>query len=268
MHPLIARFINLQTAIASLEKAEQSLPLDPDETALAAAAARNPKLRAAVMKAKGKSHPSLSAQQASIVLATEAAAQVIGRDPALGAKVARALAALAAEGASDEEAHHLIATAVLEESFGGAHSPDAMDVAWLAETFDTLVPLAKVNTDSVDEWLESFAKKGDPGHKAMRLKAAEALLDTAWGEGPQPITAEHVDDTLDQLESQVSPSDLSRVPSTLASFVAFLAGKGVVGPQRLERLTAIVKTAPARSAADDDEDEEGDDDDEEAEEAE
>jgi hypothetical protein len=127
------------------------------------------------------------------------------------------------------------------------------------------VALAKVNSDLVDEWLESFAKKGDAGHKALRLKTAEALLDCAWGEGPQPVTAEHVDDTLDQLETEVSHSDLSRVPSTLAAFVAFLAGKGVVGPLRLERLTAIVKTSPARSAAEDDE---SDDDDEETEEAE
>jgi len=269
MHPLIARFINLQKAVAALEKAEQSQSLDSDESALAQAAAANPKLRATVLKAKGKSHPSLSAQQAGIVLATEAAAKVIAQDPVLGPKVTRALSALTLEGASDKEAQHLVAAAVLEESFGGAHSPDAMDTEWLAEALDTLVPVSKVNTDRVEEWLEAFAKKGDPGHKALRLKVAEALLDCAWGDGPQFITTEHVDDTLDQLETQVARSDLSRTPSTLAAFIAFLAEKGVIGPLRLERLTAIVKTAPARSAAEDDEDEEeGDEDDEETEEAE
>ncbi|MHB8878007.1 MAG: hypothetical protein ACYC8T_30290, partial [Myxococcaceae bacterium] len=154
MHPLIARFLDLQHAVLALEK---STALDAEEAALAAAAAKHPKLRAAVLKAKGKAQPSPTSQQAVIALAAEAATAVVEADPALGPSAARAKEALQREGASEEEAHHLIAVAVLEEAFGGPQSPDTLDTAWLSETLDSLVPLSKVTSDAVDDWLEAFA---------------------------------------------------------------------------------------------------------------
>ena len=63
MHPLIARFLDLPTAIATLEKAESDSTLDADESALLAASIASPKSREAVLKAKGKQKASAEAEQ-------------------------------------------------------------------------------------------------------------------------------------------------------------------------------------------------------------
>ncbi len=261
MHPLIARFLDLPVAVAALEKADQAVALTPHEAALAESAAAHPKSKAAVLKAKGKPHVSPESQQHLILLTIEAATALVAQDPALGPKVTAANEALQSEGAEDEEAHQLVAQAVLEEAFGYAEDPGHFDADFLAETLDGLVPLSKVNSDLVDDWLEKFSNQGPD--RPLRFKVAETLLDAAWSEGPQPISPEHIDDTLEALAGSVASSELNKAGEVLMAFLAYLSTHKIIGAQRLERLNHLVRSALASgveldSALDEEDDEEDD----------
>jgi hypothetical protein len=261
MHPLIARFIDLPSALLALSKESSEQTLDSEESALIAAAHAFPKARAAVLKAKGAKSPSSETQQQLIILATRAATASIKVDPVLGPRVTSARAALQHEGASETEADDLIAQAVLEEAFGYAEDPKVFDSEFLAETFDSLVFLAKVSQETLDEWLEAFSRSGAAGDRALRLRVAEVLLESAWGEGPQPITPEHLDDAIEQLADSVAESEFGKAAQTLTQFLGFLAEKQVVGAQRKQRLEQVLKSATARGAeSEDDEEEEPDED--------
>lgn len=256
MHPLIARFIDLPAALSALAKESTGSTLDFEEAALVSAAIASPKARAAVLKARGAKSPSSEAQQQLIVLATRAATLRIAVDPALGPRLTSARAALKAEGASDAEADDLVAQAVLEEAFGYAEDPQTFDVDFLAETFDSLVFLAKVSQEVLDDWLEAFARGGPAGDRALRLKVPEALLESAWSDGPQPITPEHLDDAIEQLADTVASSEFDKAAKTLGQFLGFLAEKHVVGPLRKVRLEQVLTSATARGAESEDDSEE------------
>lgn len=255
MHPLIARFIDLPAALTALEKEATDATLDADEAALATAATAFPKARAAVLKARGAKNPSSDAQQQLIVLATRAATIRLKVDPSIGPRITTAMAALQSEGASEPEADDLIAQAVLEEAFGYAEDPELFDAAYLAETIDSLAALARVTQETVDDWLETFARDGSAGDRALRLKVAELLLESAWSEGPQPITPEHLDDAIEQLADTVAESEFAKAAQTLTQFLGLLAAKQVVGAQRKARLEQVLESATVRGAESEDEDE-------------
>lgn len=260
MHPLIARFIDLPAAVLALEKADQESTLDSEEAALIAAATAFPKARAAVLKARGAKSPSSEAQQQLIVLATRAATLRIQVDPMLGPRITSAKAALQGEGAAETEADDLIAQAVLEEAFGYAEDPEVFDAAYLAETLDSLAYLARVTQETIDDWLEKFARAGATGDRALRLKVAEVLLESAWSEGPQPITPEHLDDAVEQLADTVAESEFTKAAEALKQFLGFLAEQHVVGTERKARLEQVLKSATSRGAESEDDDEgEGED---------
>lgn len=260
MHPLIARFIDLPATLTALEKEASEATLDTEEAALLSAAAAFPTARAAVLKAKGSKTPSNETQQQLIVLATRAAALRIGVDPVLGPRVASAKAALQAEGASEGEADDLIAQAVLEEAFGYAEDPGVFDAEYLAETLDSLVFLSRVTQETLDDWLEVFARAAGAGDRALRLKVAEVLLESAWSEGPQPVTPEHLDEAIEQLADTVAESEFSRAASTLSLFLNFLAEKQVVGTQRKARLEQVLASATSGGAESEDDDEDAEED--------
>ena len=260
MHPLIARFLDLPAAITALEKEEKEFTLDSEEAALVTAAAAFPKARAAVLKARGSKSPSSEAQQQLIVLATRAATLRISVDPMLGPRITSAKAALQKEGATEPEADDLIAQAVLEEAFGYAEDPEVFDSEYLAETLDSLASLARVTQESVDDWLETFARSGAAGDRALRLKVAEVLLESAWSEGPQPITPEHLDDAIEQLADSVAESEFARASLTLAGFLGFLAEQHVIGEERKKRLEHVLKSATANGAESEDEGPDSEDD--------
>ncbi len=254
MHPLIARYLDLPAAIATLEKLDTEATLDSDESAFLLAAASFPKARTAVLKARGAKNPSSEAQQQLIVLATRAAAARIAVDPVLGPRVTSAKAALEKEGASPTEADDLVAQAVLEEAFGYAEDPEVFDTGFLAETLESLAHLASLTQDAVDDWLEAFAKRGSTGDRALFLKVAELVLESAWSEGPQPITPEHLDDAIEQLADVVAASEFTRAVATLKLFLDFLAEKQVIGTERRRRLEQILVSATAQGAEQQDED--------------
>lgn len=245
MHPLIARFMSLPVAVATLEKEEQESTVDSEESAFIFAATALPKARAAILKAGSTKNPSPQVQQQLIVVATRAATLRLGVDSQLGPRVATAKAALEAEGASAAEADDLVAQAVLEEAFGYAEDPQSFDAAFLAETLDSLTHLAKVTQEKLDDWLEQFARAGAAGDRALRLKVPELLLEAAWSDGPQPVTPEHVDDAIEQLGDTVAPSEFAKATTTLGEFLAFLGKQQVIGAQRLARLEQVLETATA-----------------------
>jgi hypothetical protein len=115
---------------------------------------------------------------------------------------------------------------VFEEAFGSAEEPDTFDAEFVAETFDAYPALAKVDADVVDDWVEAFAKRGAPGERALRLAVAESLLESAWGEGPQAISSEHVDDALDAIAGSVAKTEVDQAAGMLTSFLGFLAVLG------------------------------------------
>ncbi len=248
MHPIIARFLDLPAAIATLEKLDTETTLDSEESALITAAAAHPKSRAIVLKAKGAKSPSAEAQQHLIILATRAATQRIAVDSVLGPRVTSARAALEKEGASADEAEGLIAQAVLEEAFGYAEDPDSFDSAYLAETLESLPHLAAVTQDTLDAWFEAFAKEGSAEERALRLTVAEAVLESAWSDGPQPITPEHIDEALEKLADTVAQSEFGKTTQVAEQLLTFLLGKHVIGRERQARLSQIVKTSSGGGA--------------------
>lgn len=266
MHPVIARFLDLPAAVHALEKKDGEATLDSEESALIAAGERYPKSRQAVLEAKKSKSPSPTAQQHLIVLATRAATAIVSLDSKLGPRVTSARDALQKEGASQEEAEDLIAQAVLEEAFGYAEDPDHFDGEYLGETLESLVHLAALTQDAIDDWLEAFARQGPAGERALRLKVAELLLECAWSEGPQPITPEHVDDALEQLGDAVAASEFPRAVALVVELLGALRTRQVVGPLRLERLAQLARAAGSVGPEVDDEAaaDDGDDDDDDA----
>ncbi len=253
MHPLISRFLALDAALAALEKTEG---LDAEEAALVEAAKADAPAKKAVLAARGRKIAPTEAQQALLLLATRAATLRVEGDSLLGPKLVRAREALMAEGATRAQAQGLLSQAIFEEAFGSAEEPDIFDGEFVAETFDTYPALAKVDTDAVDEWIEAFAKRGPQAERALRLAVAEATLEAAWSEGPQPVGTEHVDDALEAIAGSVAKAEVERAAELLTSFLGFLAEKGLLGPGRLARLTHVITSAVA-GGLDPDGDEEG-----------
>jgi hypothetical protein len=261
MHPLIAKFLDLSTAVATLEKPESAL--DADETAWRNEVKNDPKARDAIVRSGGKSaNPKL--QQQAIVVAVRAATARLLEDPALGPQAKEAMRALELEGASPDEARGLVAEVLLEEAFGYAEDPAHFDAAYVSETLQTLKVIAKVNADVVDDWLERWSKAGKGGDTPMRVSVAETLLDAAWSEGPQPIGPEHLDDTLEAMADAVAQSEFPQALEVLAGFLTFLASEKIIGPARLARLTAILSSAAHSGETADDGEEDDDEEDDEA----
>ena len=258
MHPLIARFLDLPATVAVLEKRGPSQ--DPDEAALLAEAEKAPGDRSTILLTKGRAQPSSEVQQTAIVLLTRAASARLKDDPTLGPKAAAARASLAAEGATAEEADALIAQVLLEEAFGYASDPSHFDQELVAETLDSLIPLSKLKTELVDDWLDQFAKSGPKSTSALRLSVAETLFEAAWSDGPQPISLEHLDDTLERLTAHVASTDLVAARGALGELLGFLRDKAIVGPERFLRLTQLLESAstePSTHADEEAEDEDG-----------
>lgn len=248
MHPLLRRFLDVSKVTELLEQPAA----DADGAALIAAIDAEKDLRRAVLAAKGKA-PSQELQQRLIVASTRAAAARLLVDAALGAPARAAIAAVIESGGTEADGVTLVQQAVLDEAFGWADDPEAFDQTFLAETLTALGPLAKVDSELVETWVDEFVKKGAAPTRPLRLAVAESLLEAAWGDGPQPIAPEHVDDAIDALAGTVASKELERAGETLTEFLAFLGSRQIVGAQRLQRLTDVARSAARAPDAGDDE---------------
>lgn len=256
MHPLMKRFLDVAKVIEVLEA-----PADDDARALVKALSADGKLVQHLQASAGKP-ASNELQQRVIVAATRAAAERLSADARLHAKAKAGIEAVVAAGGTEDEGRSLVQQAVLDEAFGWVDDPEEFDADFLAETLDSIVPLAAVDADAVEAWVDDFVKRADAPRRPMRLAAAEALLEAAWGDGPLPIAAEHVDDAMETLAHSVASAELERAGQALAEFLAFLGEKHLLGPTRLSRLTDVARAAARSPELGEDEEEEGDDEEE------
>jgi len=236
MHPLVSKFLSPQSALEVLDRRAGGLPLDPDDSAFLAAAERFPDYREALEAQRGRKTLPPQVQQMLLVVAASAVTSTLEEDPRLGAATHRAREALAAQGATREEVDALLTTAVLEEALTSEESPDEFDVGFLKETLEGLAPLAEVNEVRVTQLLDQVdTTPGTPGRAAAGL-----LLETAWGDGPQPITVEHLADTLEAL-NELDGKQLQEAVDGVKGIIAALAEVGLVGTLRRERLERALR---------------------------
>jgi hypothetical protein len=258
MHPLQRRFLDVSAALAALEGQVR----DDDALALVEAVRTESGLEKKLLGLKGKTLPN-ELQQKLIVASTRAAAKRLLDDAATGDRVKKALSGIVAAGASEADALVLVQQALLDEAFGWADDPDDFDADFLFETIDALPALARVDADWVEAQVDTFVKQVDLKERPLRLAVADALLEAAWSDGPQPIAAEHADDAMELLARSVASQELERAGASLVAFLTFLSSHGLVGAQRLARLTEVVKASARAPALDDDEEPEVDGDEEE-----
>ncbi len=242
MHALIAKHLDLTHLQAALQKQDSS---DPHEMALLVVSAQHPSERKIVLEAKSSGATSDKVQAAQLFLLTEAALRCLRDEPSCAEAMKRVEEAFANQGATADEVTPLLGTAILEEALGYADDPDVFDQPFLLETLQSLVPLASVTEDTLEQWVETFSKSGAKSDIALRLTVAQTLFATAWSDGPALIAAETVDDAVESLSQTVAASDLRHAGEYLIELLHFLADQSLIGPTRLERLSNI-----ARSAAD------------------
>ncbi|MBK7860144.1 MAG: hypothetical protein IPJ65_16320 [Archangiaceae bacterium] len=264
MHPVIAAFLDVKTAVETLERGVAGIPMGPDAMAFVAAARTHSELSAYVLQAKGKETPGDDSQNATILLAVRAALSRIPSDPVLGPQAKRARDALAAAGADAEQVEQLLGGVLVEEAFTGDNDPNRFDSAFVHESFGELIELARLDEDQVTTLMDEVAKNAPPPLRPMQVSCAEALFQAAWADGTQSINVEHVEDALQMLSGD-DPAEVEGVRAGLEVVLNFLNGKKLIGPLRLQRLIGHLKEwSPADAEAaelDDDEVDDGEDED-------
>ncbi|MBL8955988.1 MAG: hypothetical protein JNK82_34755 [Myxococcaceae bacterium] len=259
VHPVIGAFLDVRSALDVLERGVSGTLQSPQEAAFVSAAKAHPELSAFVLQAKGKTRPSEESQNATILLAVRAALSVLPGDPALGPPAKKAREALSTAGADDEQIEQLLGGVLVEEAFTGDSDPTHFDPAFVVESFGELLELAKLDADVVNDLVERFAETSKPEARPLYLSVAESLFDAAWGEGPQSVNVEHVEDCLTNLVGD--ESELTGVKTTLEVLLRFLAAHRFIGPLRLERLLGHLKAWSLADAEDGEADEDAIEDD-------
>lgn len=111
MHPVLARYLNLQAAQETLSRADSGAQLSPsDEQPFVDAANASPDQKAEIVKARSKGKPPSVTQEALIYLAAHAAARALESDAALATALTGARSALMSEGADEEDVHQFLAS--------------------------------------------------------------------------------------------------------------------------------------------------------------
>ncbi len=247
----------MKTALDVLTRAEKGHELAPDEQRFAAAAKAHPELTR-VVKTATRGRPSEDSQHAVILLGVRAALSSIDADATLGPAERSARAVLSEAGATADQIEQLLGGVLVEEAFTGDQDPGQFDSAFVKESFDGLPKLAALDGDKVGELVDSFVEAAAVPQRPLYLRCAEALFQSAWGDGPQSVNVEHVDEALEHLVQD--PTELEGVRGAITALLRMLSERQLVGPLRLSRLMAhLVAWEPV--AEDDGSDEEEDDDD-------
>ncbi len=236
MHPLVSKFLSPQAALDVLDRRARDEALDPDESAFLGAAERFPDYREALVASRGRKAAPPEVQQMLLVVAASAVTSTLEEDPRLGAATRAARQALADQGATREEVDALLTTAVLEEALASEDSPDVFEIDFFQETLESLSRLAEVNEERVTRLLDRV----EPTAGTPRRAAAGMLLETAWGDGPQPITVEHLQDVRTALQ-ELQGAPLKNALGGVEAMIAELAADGLVGPIRRERLEKVLR---------------------------
>jgi hypothetical protein len=261
VHPVIAAFLDVKTALDVLTRADKGHELAPDEQRFAAAAKAHPELTR-VVKSATRGRPTEDAQHAVILLGVRAALSSIDADGGLGPSERSARAALSEAGATADQIEQLLGGVLVEEAFTGDQDPAHFDSAFVKESFDGLPKLAALDGDKVGELVDSFVEGAAVAQRPLYLRCAEALFQSAWGEGPQSVNVEHVDEALEHLVQD--PTELEGARGAMTALLRTLSEKQLIGALRLSRLLAhLVAWEPVEedAGADEEDDEDEDDDD-------
>jgi len=224
--------MDFQTAWGVWQRRNGCAPDEPTDEAFVLAARARPDLWSAVERAAGKAHPPEEAQTALLALAAQTATTVLGDDDRLLGPLERARGALEAEGATPDQIEALLGAVLLEEAFGDDLPPDGFDAAFVAESLETLVPLATLTPERVSALETAFAYGPDGAERRVRRIVAHTLCGVAWSEGPDLISREHLEVAAGRLEPE------QRV--ALAEFVDHLVEMRLIGPLRRARLRRVL----------------------------
>jgi hypothetical protein len=238
MHPLIARFLSLETARETLRKEKAGEALTSEEQLFTATAAAHPQHRAEVIGVTGRNLAS-DTQAALLLLGAHTAARAMAQDPRLASATAKAREALTSEGASEEETNSFITSILLEEAFGYDEDVDSFDADFVEEALGEVPALAALTREGVDALMMKFSQKGATDmERTARAHIAKRFFDLAWSEGPAPINPEHMD-TLVESEIADQPEEVqeARLRATV-ELLQLLSQQGLIGPLRLSRLRA------------------------------
>jgi hypothetical protein len=249
MHPVLVRFLDPEVARETLRKLEAApdspaVPTDEAEAAyeaaFVAAARAHPDQRAALLGSRTGRHLSSDSQAALVLLAAHAAVHALAQDARLGPAVARARAALAAEGASSEETDAFIASILLEEAFGYDDEGAEFDADFVLETLGEVPALAGLSRERVDALVDAFAQGagGSPEARTLRERMARGLVSAAWEDGPAPINPEHLEAVVEAEVQALGEEQQGHALAALVGWLQALAKEGLVGPSRLVRLRA------------------------------
>jgi hypothetical protein len=228
MHPTLCRFLDVDVLRRTLARAEHGEPLDPDERALVRVAQRAPEHRRQIGKLSA-SRASSETQRATLFLALHAAAEAVREDERLKDPVEEARAVLSSAGATGEEVDGTLAAFLSEEAFGYADDGEDFDAEFFRETLATLPALLDMTSERVTALRAELLLGRSGSERGPAERAFEALLTSAWAEGPEPINPEHLAEAEDRLEDGAEKQALKDV-------LRLLERKGLLGPRRRERL--------------------------------
>ncbi|MCE9666217.1 hypothetical protein LY474_00170 [Myxococcus stipitatus] len=240
MHPVLARFLTADVAKETLRKQQAGDSLSPEEQSFTEAARAHPRQAAILMDVGGRALSS-DAQAALVLLAAHASARAILDDPELAEPARKARAALAEEGASEEETDAFIASILLEEAFGYEQDVDTFDREYVKEALGEVPALAGLTKEAVDALFLGFVKgAANDAERKVREGMARALFDIAWAEGPAPINPEHIEALLDaEVADKPEEEQEAKIHAT-ALLLQALSREGIMGPLRLSRLRAML----------------------------
>jgi hypothetical protein len=240
MHPLLARYMDLDAARQTLSRRAEGAELTAEERAWLGAADALPDAREVVAGAAEDDAEEQDVQEPLLLLAAHAAAAALGAEPRLQPALARAREALVAEGATPDQVSEFVASLVMEEAFGYEDEADDFDADFVADSLGEVPQLARLTAESVEEIERGFrGGRADP----VRGAVVQSLVRQAWGEGPAFINPEHVEAALDEARGVLSKKEREQVPAVLGELLAALHGKGLVSARRLERLQARLADA-------------------------
>ncbi|HLT28495.1 MAG TPA: hypothetical protein VK013_00505 [Myxococcaceae bacterium] len=233
MHPLFARFMQLEPSRQALLRREAEVGPDAEEALWLSVADAFPAARDAVADADPEDPDDPDLVEPLILLAAHASLRALENDPRVSGPLQDAVAALLAEGATEEQARTLVASLILEEAFDEDQPAERFDADFIATSLVEVPALAALTPESVQSLRDDFVgRPGDPIRKA----AFDALTGAAWDEGPQFIHGEHLEAAYDEGRRRLNKDQRPGLQSALEALLEHLAKAQLLSARRHQRL--------------------------------
>lgn len=233
MHPLFARFMQFEPSRRALMRREAEVGPDQEETLWLSVADAFPAARDAVADADPEDPEDPDLVEPLILLAAHTALRALEEDPRVAGPLRDAVAALLAEGATEEQARTLVASLVLEEAFDEDQPAERFDADFIVTSLVEVPALAALTPESVQSLRDTFVgRPGDPIRKA----AFDALIESAWGEGPQFIHGEHLEAAYAEGRRQLNKDQRPKLRAALEALLDHLQQTKLLSDRRHQRL--------------------------------